>query len=161
MNAKQLFLNISQILDVEDKVNPFPFVSDMGDVPHEEPEVHIATNHGSNISHITLEYYGEQRAKFFTCLVFDGSGDRGTDTNMIAMPRVKITMFQKALLALSVLDYLCARNLIDADFEFFRAKIAAGLNGGSNRILAVYDDMCRRSIDALADLQKQEQKIPF
>lgn len=140
MNAKELYLNICQVVSAGEAA-PMTWPNDYD----REAVVHVSrSSNGNNISHITVEFAGI-RAKFLSCLIFDGTGDYGTGVHNFAMPRIRTTVQQKALGCLSVLNYLTANGYIKADFEFFRDKIVADLNGGVGDTLIKYDQMCKLS----------------
>jgi hypothetical protein len=128
--------------------------------------LHIGYNSGENISHITMEFRDAYRAKFLVCILFDGSGDKGTGLSGVAMPKVKLPRELKALVALSCLTYLCSRGHLKADPEYFRMKIADELfqesvaqrgsvrgNGpGSNgRLLNDFDSLTQLAVSHVAE----------
>jgi hypothetical protein len=143
MNSQELYLNISQIISNQETGLEWPSDYDR------EAVVHVSRASNENqISHITLEFAGV-RAKFFSCIMFDGSGDHGVGVHSFAMPKLKLTLPQKALAALSVLQYLIDQNMINANFKFYREKICAELNGGVGHTLTKYDLICKASRDYL------------
>lgn len=145
MNAKELFLNISQIVSAGE-AGPMTWPTDF----NREAVVHISRSaKQGNISHITLEFAGV-RAKFLSCLIFDGAGNHGTGVHSFAMPRIRTTVQQKALGCLSVLNYLIDNNHLDAEFSFYADKIMSEINGGVGDTLLKYEAMCQASRDYLA-----------
>lgn len=140
MNAQELYLNICQVVSAGEAA-PMTWPNDYD----REVAIHVARSCDNfNISHITTEFKGI-RAKFLSCLIFDGTGDYGTGVHNFAMPRIRTTVQQKALGCLSVLDYLTSNGYISSSFEFFRDKIVADLNGGVGDTLIKYDQMCKLS----------------
>jgi hypothetical protein len=139
MNSKEVFMNIYQILSSEQAIS-FPEDFDR------ELVVHVSRAAQGNISHITLEFAGI-RAKFFSCLVFDGSGDLGTSLGNFAMPKMKLQLDQKAIILLTIIEYLIENNIIKANFEFFKARISDDLSGGVGPLIAKYDRVCKNSRD--------------
>ena len=138
MNSKQLYVNISQIISSDETGWAMPTDFDR------EAIVHISRASNNNISHITMEFAGI-RAKFLSCIIFDGSGNYGTSVHNFAMPRLKLSLHQKALAALSLLQFLIDEGHLDANFDFFREKICSDLNGGVGTTLIKYDRMCELS----------------
>ncbi len=145
MNAQELYLNISQVVSAGD-TSPMTWPTDY----EREAVVHVSrSSQQGNISHITIEFSGI-RAKFLSCLIFDGTSNHGTGVHNFAMPRIRTTVQQKALGCLSVLQYLIDNGHLDADFAFFREKIMSDLNGGVGDTLLKYDLMCKASEKYLA-----------
>jgi hypothetical protein len=140
MNSKVLYLNICQILATSDNaVPPWPKDYDRPIVVH----VGRSTNNDA-ISNITVEYAGV-RAKFFCGLLFDGTGDYGVSARDFFMPRVKLSIQQKALLTLSLLYFLITNGKIDATTDYFREKISSDINGGAGNVLEQFDSIYHRS----------------
>jgi hypothetical protein len=120
MDTQTLYLQLAQI------VAGVPINAGFLPKPEEYDSIlslHIARNSGENISHITMEFKSEHRAKFLVCILFDGSGDKGTGLSSVAMPKVKLPRELKALVALSCLTYLCKKRHLDASPDYFRSKI--------------------------------------
>src|SRR5579872_3004485 len=152
MNSKQLYVNICQIISTDETGMVWPQDYDR------ECVVHVSrSSNDSSISHITLEYAGI-RAKFFCCIVFDGTGNYGVTAHSFAMPKLKLTLPQKALVALSVLSYLIETKHLDANFEFFREKICTDLNGGVGNTLSRFDLISFNSLEYL-DRQMDGRKV--
>jgi hypothetical protein len=146
MNSQELYLNICQIIS-EGERTPMTWPTDF----NRNIAVHVSrSSQGRNISHITVEFTGI-RAKFLSCLMFDGSSDYGTGVHTFAMPRIKTTIQQKALGCLSVLEYLIDNDHLQADMAFFREKVIADLTGGVGDTLIKYDKMCAASRRYLAE----------
>jgi hypothetical protein len=136
MNSKELYCNLYQILDGTGRSYPEDFDRPL--------HLHVSRASGGNISHITTEF-GGVRAKFFCCLMFDGSGDTGTGLPYFAMPKVKLTTHQRAAMALSTIQYLIEARVINGDMNYFKEKIFSELNGGIGSFLAYYERLCRSS----------------
>lgn len=149
MNSKQLYLNICQIISTDETGFSWPTDYDRPAI------VHVSrSSNDKSISHITLEFSGI-RAKFFSCILFDGTGDYGVNVHNFAMPRLKLGLPQKALFALSMLSFLIEENYLNANFDFFREKICSDLNGGVGNILNRFDFICRKTDDYLKERERR------
>lgn len=141
MNSKVLYMNLYQVLSTELSTRDAP--SDF-----DRPLfVHVSRNNGAGgdeLSHVTLEYAGV-RSKFFCCLTFDGSGDAGTGLGHFAMPKMKITLTQKALMLLGVLEYLTTHSYITASFDYLLERVSMDLDGGLCDLRGKYAVLCRNS----------------
>jgi hypothetical protein len=124
MNAAVLYGQLFRIATGADLDPNFSFDPDKiaGSI-----RVHVGRNSGVNISHITIEFADEYRAKLLVCILFDGSGDMGTGLNGVAMPKVKLPKELKAMVALACLTYLCTVGILRAHPQYFREKIEAEL----------------------------------
>lgn len=143
IDSKILFLNIAQIVSNGAGEWPADF--------HREAIVQVSKNSGEHISHITVEFYGK-RAKYLCVGLFDGSGDNGTSIHKFAMPGVKLNLRQKALLGMSLVEYLIGVKAIKSDFEYIKESFAIDVEGGSSNILNRYDEVCNASFKLLEDL---------
>ena len=140
MNSKELYTNLCQIIVPEGGRVTWP--TDF----HREAIVHVARNNkNSAISHITVEFHGI-RAKFLCCLLFDGTGDSGVSVHGFAMPRIKLSVPQRALAAMSVLQFLVDGGWLKADFNFIRERICSDVNGGTGSTSAEYDIISAHSV---------------
>lgn len=148
MNSKELYLNICQIISIDGMT--WPQESEY----EREAIVHVSrSSNKTSISHITLEFAGV-RAKFFCCILFDGSGDYGVGVHSFAMPKLKLTLPQKALASLSILKYLIDSGRLSANFEFYRERICTDLNGGVGDTLIRFDALCAKSVTYLDHKEK-------
>lgn len=149
MNSQELFVNLCQIISTEETGMTWPTDYDREAVVH----VSRSARRGADqqISHITIEFAGV-RAKFFCCILFDGSGPYGASFREFAMPRIRTTINQKAMGFLSVIEYLVSNGYLgcDSNFEFFREKVIADLNGGVGDTLIKYDQIKARTRRHLA-----------
>lgn len=152
MNAQELFLNIAQVVSAGEAA-PMTWPTDY----KRQAVVHVSRSaQQGNISHITVEFTGV-RAKFLSCLIFDGAGNYGTGVHSFAMPRIRTSVQQKALGCLSVLQYLIDNGHLDAQFSFYQDKIVSELNGGVGDTLIKYEAMCNASRDYLAARAESEK----
>lgn len=148
MNSKQLYVMICSIISQETTVPYKPSVREFS----APVDYHIAYNHGKNsdvISHASVEFKGV-RAKFLSILTFDGAGPSDTAIYNFNMLRQKLSLDQKALMCLAVMEFLthkptppvaCGWPIVDADFELLREKIQHAVSGGVGDILERYDLM--------------------
>lgn len=131
MDSKILFMNLHQIIGTRPSSNVRP--SDFS----RELLVHVSrgAGDGRNISHVTIEFVG-QVAKFYTCVMFDGSGDWGASIASFVMPRApRLNAFQKSLGLLSVIDYLAATGEISPSlFDFYKERIESEYSAGAGTI---------------------------
>jgi hypothetical protein len=153
VNSKELYLNICQIISLDGMT--WPQESEY----NREAVVHVSrSSNNKSISHITLEFSGV-RAKFFCCILFDGSGDYGVGVHSFAMPKLKLTLPQKALASLSILKFLIDSRRLDANFEFYRERICTDLNGGVGDTLIRFDALCMKSAQYLEHKEKGRPPI--
>lgn len=142
-SSKVLYINMFQLLADNETIRQHPSVEDF----NRKCFVTVTHNAGPStglLSAVLMEFAG-QRTKFVSLLTFDGSGSYGASLNSFSMPRQKLTLLTKALLTLSVLDYLIKWNYIDAEFDFYIDKISHDFDGGVCDIRKRYADLCRRS----------------
>lgn len=138
MNSKEVYMNIYQVLS--DRAQSYPMDFDR------KLEVHVGRASAGNISHITLEFYGV-RAKFFSCITFDGSGDHGCNLSGFAMPKMKLDIKPRAIVFLTLLEYLIDTGVLKANFEYFKECVAMEMNGGVGDLPSQYDRVCKNSRD--------------
>jgi hypothetical protein len=136
MNSKEVYMNTFQVL--MDRVVAYPTDFDR------ELVVHVSRASAGNISHITMEFAG-MRSKFFSCIMFDGSGDMGCGITSYAMPKSKVMVDKRALLCLTMLEYLIDTGVLKADFEYFKERISHEIQGGASDILQRYEVLSRNS----------------
>jgi hypothetical protein len=109
-----------------------------------------ASGHGTQVSHITLEFIG-LKGKFYQCLMFDGTGDWGASFGAFAMPGCRLQPYQKALILLSSLDYLISNgHLPHATFEFYLERIELEYSQGVGNLQESYELLKKNSEDYVA-----------
>lgn len=141
MNSKELYVAFSQVLSTNTNNPMRPTVEDFS----RTVKVQIGMNHGaSTISYAVLEFIGT-RAKFFCQLLFDGAGANDTNVHNFTMPRQKLSMEQKGLMSLAMIDFLEEVGAVPFDFELMREKINFGVNGGLGDLLQNYDRLSASS----------------
>jgi hypothetical protein len=138
MNSSEAFLNFHQILSRN--------ISDRPDDFHRPCRAHIARNSSNNISHITIEFAGP-RAKFLSVITFDGSGDMGTRTTNLFMPKVKLDPLPRALSLLTCMDYLISIKHLDATMDYFYEVVSFEVSRGTSQLKKRYEDLCAKSHD--------------
>ncbi len=156
MNSKEVFVNLSQIIGIDR--NEHPSQEEL----NRELVVHVSRNATNTISHITTEFRGIT-AKFFCCMIFDGSGDMGIGLSGFAMPKMKINQSQKALALLTILEYLTDRDspYLSASFEFFKSRIEGEASMlGFSGVLSRYRDMSDRSSAYISAQFNKAQLLP-
>lgn len=154
MNSKEVFVNLSQIIGIDR--NESPSQEDC----NRELVVHVSRNSTNTISHITTEFRG-LTAKFFCCMIFDGSGDMGIGLSGFAMPKMKINHSQKALALLTILELLIEDGYVNAPFEFFKARIEGELSThGFSGILSRYKFLSERSSDYISAQFNKAKLLP-
>lgn len=150
MDQKKLFINIAQAV----ALNAPAFSSPTPGEYSRPVAVHVARNtHNGNISHITLEFKGV-RTKFLCVAMFDGFGNYGASVNGFVMPRMKLTLEERVLIALSVFEFLCTNSdspftgeaFLVADFEEYKEKFISEIKGGVNNLAEQY-----RRISSISD----------
>ncbi len=144
MNSKELYVCIAQILSTTVDITR-PTKTDYT----REAKVVVSANHlngygASNISHATIEFSGV-RAKFLCSLIFDGAGSHDTSVHNFSMPRQKMSMEQKALACLAVVQYLIDQEYIVADMNFFKEKFHFDVSGGVGDLLKKYESLVASS----------------
>lgn len=150
MNSKELYVAICTILSLETNNTTKPKRADY----MRYAQSSVSYNHKHNVASMaTLEYAGT-RANFQCIILFDGAGGNDTSIHNFFMPRQKLNIHQKALMALSVLDYLIGEDQIDdADFDFIREKFQFDANGGVGNLLEDYDKL---KAAAVAFVQRED-----
>lgn len=153
--ASVVYLNIHQVIanreyDVFDGVTKTDFSRPIS------INVSRNSNHGKDISHVTVEFAGI-RAKFFCCLTFDGTGDHGASLANFAMPKLKLNASQKLVVMLSIINYMIEVGHLQADAEFYAEKLAGDLNGGVGNILSKYDAIQNNSLLYIEHLSKRPE----
>jgi hypothetical protein len=143
MNSKSLYINMFQLLADHDTIRERPSQTDFS----RQCFVTKAWNAGPEsdmLSLAVLEFEG-QRTKFVTLITFDGSGSYGASLNSFSMPRQKLTLLTKALLMMSVMQYLIDNGELKAEFEFYIDKISHDFDGGVTDLRKKYESLCARS----------------
>jgi hypothetical protein len=149
MNSKEVFMTIHRALSIDNTY----FGINSEDISR-KLVIHVSRSSGNNnVSHITTEFAGV-RAKFFCCLVFDGSGDSGISLQGFAMPKVKLALSQKAIVMLAILEYLTAHGYIDADMNFFKDRVASEFSGGTGNIVQRYEAILKDAQKNVSNLAK-------
>lgn len=138
MNSKELYVAFCQVLSSNTN-NPIrPTFEDFS----RPAKISIGLNHkDSTVSYAVLEFAGDTRAKFFCQMLFDGAGPNDTTVHNFTMPRQKLTMEQKGLMSLAMIDFLEEVGAVNFDFEIMREKINFGVNGGLGDLLFLYDQL--------------------
>lgn len=121
--------------------------------------VHISKSSSGNISHVTTEFSGV-RAKFFCCIVFDGSGDFGVGLGSFAMPKTKLTQAQKAVMLLSIIEHLISIGALPKNFEFYKDRIASEFSGGVGNILDRYKAISENSMRYIDAIENNRSITP-
>lgn len=137
MNSKELYVTICQILAMGSNETIRPTAEEFS----RPASIQLAHNHGTGIiSHATVEFVGV-RAKFLCTIIFDGAGPHDTSVHNFNMPRTKLSMDQKALMCLAVVEFLIDQKALKADFNFIREKVLFDINSGVGSILRTYDNL--------------------
>lgn len=155
MNSKEVFVNLSQIVGIDR--NDFPLPEEY----ERELSFCFAYNTTNTLSHVTAEFRG-MTAKFFSCMIFDGTGAMGIGVSGFAMPKMKINVIQKALALLTILEYMIESGLLfNAPFEFFLSRVELELaQQGHGGVIQRYKHISKLSSDYILSQQKGSKITP-
>lgn len=152
MNKQTLYLMIYQIISQEKADAPLIDVFDFD----RNLSINIGRNSDTKVSYINLEFAGV-KARYLTSFIFDGSGDNGCSLSNFAMPKLRISHLQKALVMLACLEFLITNKVLENmnSWEYFCDRVTYDFSNGNYGLKRHYDRLRAVAADYSVRYEKE------